>query len=180
MWYTYSSVGVAFTSVGVLMTELVWNRAFDLLMQNEGGYVNDPNDKGGETQYGISKKQYPYLDIPSITLEQAKDIYHNDYWFRYKCECFPDCISICLFDAVVMSNGPKMIKLLQESLGVTADGIIGNQTIGAAHRIPLKPVVNNFCEKRLNYLKTLKSWKHYANGWGARVLRVKQTAEDMI
>lgn len=162
------------------MTELVWNRAFDLLMENEGGYVNDPKDSGGETKYGISKKQYPHIDIPNLTLWQAKEIYHKDYWLRYKCECLPDCLSICLFDAVVNSSGVKMVKLLQQSLGVTSDGVIGSQTIGAAHRIPLKPVVNDFCDKRLNYLMSLKNWKHYGNGWGKRVLRVKQTAEDLI
>lgn len=162
------------------MTEFVWERAFYLLMQNEGGYVNDPNDNGGETKYGISKKQYPHVDIPNLTLWQAKEIYKKDYWFRYKCECLPDCLSVCLFDAVVMSSGIKMVKLLQEALGVTADGVIGNQTIGAAHRVPLKPVVKSFSDKRLSYLMSLKNWKYYGNGWGDRVLRVKQTAEDLI
>ena len=162
------------------MTDLVWERAFDLLMQNEGGYVNDPKDDGGETKYGISKKQYPHLDIPSLTLWQAKEIYKQDYWYRYKCECLPDSLSLCLFDAVVMSSGVKMVKMLQAALGVTVDGVMGNQTIGAAHRIPLKNVIEKFSDMRLTYLMSLKSWKHYGNGWGARVLRVKQTAEDLI
>ena len=40
------------------MTFRVWNKASDMLMVNEGGYVDDKKDIGGETKYGISKKQY--------------------------------------------------------------------------------------------------------------------------
>ena len=76
------------------MTDLIWNKAFDMVIGNEGGYVNDPYDKGRETKYGISKKQYPHVDIPSLTLEQARDIYHKDYWCRYKCDCLPDALSV--------------------------------------------------------------------------------------
>ena len=61
--------------MGDLMTEFVWDSAFDLLMLNEGGYVNNPNDPGGETKYGVSKKAYPDIDIENLTLEQAKKIY---------------------------------------------------------------------------------------------------------
>lgn len=162
------------------MTERVWNRAFDLLVKNEGGYVNDPKDKGGETKYGISKAQYPNLDIANLTLEQAKEIYHKDYWSRYKCDYLPDSISIALFDSVVNSNAKRMIKLLQESLSVSADGIIGNQTIAACNRLPQKKVVNDFLDKRLAYLMTLKTWKYYGKGWGNRVEEVRKCALSMV
>lgn len=162
------------------MTNLVWDKAFDLLMINEGGYVNDPKDAGGETKYGISKAQYPHLDIQNLTLDEAKNIYFHDYWLRNKCDKFPDCISICLFDFCVNSNAVKAKKLLQESLGVKADGIIGNQTIGAAHRVPLKPVVESYCEARKDYLMGLKGFGRFGQGWLKRVNRVKQMAEMLI
>lgn len=162
------------------MTERVWDSAFDLLMINEGGYVDNPHDKGGETKFGISKKQYPNLDIPTLTLDQAKEIYHKEYWTRYRCQHLPDCLSVCLFDAVVNSNSLRMIKILQESLGVTADGIIGNETIGACNRLPLRPIVEKFMDKRLEYLMSLKDWKYFGKGWLARVNRVKAMAERLI
>ena len=83
------------------MTFRVWNKAFDLLMVNEGGYVDDKKDTGGETKYGISKKQYPDLDIPSLTMWQARDIYYRDYWTRCKCDLLPDCLSVMVFDFAV-------------------------------------------------------------------------------
>lgn len=162
------------------MTDLIWNKAFEMVIGNEGGYVNDPYDKGGETKYGISKKQYPHVDIPNLTLEQARDIYHKDYWCRYKCDCLPDAVGLVLFDSVVNSNAKRMIKLLQETLGVSADGIMGNQTIGACNRLPLKKIINDFLDKRLAYLMTLSDWKRFGKGWSNRIKRVREYAEGLI
>lgn len=162
------------------MTDLIWNKAFEMVIGNEGGYVNNPNDKGGETKYGISKKQYPHVDIPNLTLEQARDIYYKDYWTRYKCDCLPDALSVVLFDSVVNSNAKRMIKILQQCLGVPSDGIIGNQTIGACNRLPLKKIINEFLDKRLDYLTSLKDWKHFGKGWSNRIKKVRDYAEGLL
>jgi len=62
-----------------------FTKAVDDLIDNwEGGYVDDPKDPGGETKYGISRAQYPKLDIKDLTRDQAIDIYYRDYWLRYK------------------------------------------------------------------------------------------------
>ena len=58
----------------------------DKVLEHEGGYVNDPNDLGGETNFGVSKKAYPDLDIKNLTRDEAKEIYRKDYWERYKIE----------------------------------------------------------------------------------------------
>lgn len=162
------------------MTHCVWDSAFDLLMINEGGYVNNLNDPGGETKYGISKKAYPDLDIENLTLEQAKVIYKKDYWDRCKCDYIPDALSIALFDFAVNSGTKRAIICLQKALGVTADGIIGNQTIGACNRIPTKYVLEKYMDIRLDFLTNLKNWKYFGNGWGKRVNRTKQMCEKYL
>ena len=162
------------------MTDRVWNSAFNLLIEFEGGFVDNPNDKGGATKYGISKEQYPDLDIENLTLDKAKEIYRRDYWDRYKCRFLPDSLSIALFDSVVNSNAKRMTKFLQQALGVTADGVIGNQTIGAANRLPEKKVLNDFLDLRLEYLMSLKDWKYFGNGWGARVSKLRKYCEVLI
>lgn len=53
-----------------------------IILKHEGGYVNDPSDPGGETNFGISKRAYPNLDIKNLTREQAKEIYKRDYYDR--------------------------------------------------------------------------------------------------
>ena len=159
------------------MTAKVWDGAFQVLMDNEGGYVNDPNDSGGETKYGISKKAYPDLDIPNLTIAQAMEIYRKDYWDRCKCDNIPDALSVAVFDFAVNSGVKTAIKKLQIALGVKADGIIGNQTLGACNRIPVKKVLEDYMDLRLDYLMSLPKWKYYGNGWGARVNRVKKFCE---
>lgn len=73
-----------------------------------------------------------------------------------------------------------MIKFLQEALGIKADGIIGNETIGACNRLPTKKVLNDFLDKRINYLMSLKDWVHFGKGWGARINRVRQYCEELV
>jgi lysozyme family protein len=59
-----------------------FNGAFEILIGHEGGYVDHPDDPGGETKYGISKRSYPEVNIAALTLDKAKAIYREDYWDR--------------------------------------------------------------------------------------------------
>lgn len=78
-----------------------FDRALDFTLKAEGMYVNDPRDPGGETNFGISKRAYPQLDIKNLTREQAADIYRRDYWQRAGCDSLPWPLSACVFDAAV-------------------------------------------------------------------------------
>ena len=162
------------------MTHFVWDTAFDVTIGFEGGYVNNPNDPGGETKYGISKKAYPDIDIKNLTIEQAKDIYRRDYWEGCKCDFIPDALSIALFDFAVNSGTKRAIRYLQRALEVTIDGCIGNQTIGACNRIPTRYVLDRFMRYRLEYLQNLKTWKYFGNGWGRRVQLLKNVCEKYL
>lgn len=171
------------------MTEFVWNSAFDLLMLNEGGYVNNKHDKGGKTNFGVTQKTFnswnklkkrPMREVIDITLDETKELYHELYWQKFKCDKLPDALSIALFDFCVTSKPPRPTKFLQECLGVDADGIIGNQTIGASWSKPLKPIIEEYHQKRLNYYMSLPDWKYFGNGWGTRVNRTKQMCEKYI
>ena len=113
------------------------------VLVNEGGYVCDPNDAGGETKYGISKKQYPDLDIKSITVEQAKAIYEADYWDRYGFgQLTSQRVATKVFDAAVNAGPVTAIRILQDSLNhflagpIVADGKLGKFTADAASHVP--------------------------------------------
>lgn len=162
------------------MTAFVWETAISTTLKYEGGYVNDPNDAGGETKYGISKRAYPDVDIANLTLQQAKNIYYFDYWLRCRCQFMPDALSIAVFDYAVNSGIKTAIKKLQLALGVTVDGIIGNQTIGACNRIPTRQVLDTYIKLRLDYLMSLKGWKRYGGGWGKRVVGIKEVCERYL
>lgn len=111
-----------------------WDTAINFVLKMEGDYTLDPNDPGGETKYGISKKAYPNLDIKNLTVEQAKEIYKKDYWQVCKCDELPTPFAIALFDMGVNMGTKKSIRIMQISLDIDADGIIGDNTITAAFK----------------------------------------------
>lgn len=78
-----------------------FQQAFQIVIGHEGGYVNDPVDPGGETKYGISKRSYPDVDIPNLTLEKAQAIYERDYWLKCGCDKLPHPMNIIIFDSAV-------------------------------------------------------------------------------
>lgn len=118
---------------------IAFDRAFDHLIGVEGGYVNDPSDRGGETKYGITKRSYPDEDIRNLTLDRAKYLYKRDFWDAYLIESYPIPLWYIIFDMYVNHNPSAVGYILQrainnkaESKGRTAplevDGRIGPKT----------------------------------------------------
>ena len=106
------------------------------VLEHEGGYVNDPNDLGGETNWGITKRFYPELDIKHLTRAKAKDIYRRDYWDRNNVESLPQELWHIYFDMCVNMGKRTAVKVLQRaansmSKGLTIDGGLGPNTIKA-------------------------------------------------
>jgi lysozyme family protein len=89
-------------------------QAFAVVVGEEGGYVNDPADPGGETRYGISKRAYPDVDIKNLTLAQAQAIYQRDYWDALACDGYSWEVALVTFDCGV-NQGVSVAKLLHAS-----------------------------------------------------------------
>ena len=78
------------------------DKALAFTLKWEGGYVDNPLDKGGITNYGISQRHYPNLDIKNLTLEKVKEIYECHYWTRAGCPWMKDeKLAIVAFDTAV-------------------------------------------------------------------------------
>lgn len=117
------------TEPSPLFTEVVKH-----VIATEGGYVDDPNDRGGETNYGISKRQYPSLNIARLTRDDAIAIYYRDYWLAYQCDKLPPAYACFLFDSVINHRAKTAVKFLQQTFRVSVDGILGSETLGAINR----------------------------------------------
>lgn len=154
-----------------------FQRAFKIIIEAEGGYVNDPKDPGGETKYGISKRSYPDLDIKSLTLDDAQKIYYRDYWIPCRCDFFCYGISLCLFDTAVTSGVSRSIKFLQEASGtLTVDGILGQRTIKVINSSSAWSIITRFCDIREKYLQSLVNFKFYGKGWMKRSKNIRVLA----
>ena len=127
--------------------------AFKIVLGFEGGYVNDPADRGGETNYGITastlesakaKGWVPSnVTIRSLKLDHAKTIYKKGYWDVVKADNLPHPLDLIVFDMAVNHGPNTAIKLLQESLNsilkavpsLVVDGIIGPKTLTAVRDV---------------------------------------------
>jgi hypothetical protein len=78
-----------------------FDKALSFVLSWEGGYSNDPNDAGGETNFGISKRAYPNEDIKNMTMDRAMEIYRNDYWNACNCDDLPYPLDMVIFDTAV-------------------------------------------------------------------------------
>ena len=147
-----------------------------LVIKDEGGYVNDPADRGGETKFGISKRAYPNENIKEMSYEKARSIYKRDYWDVSRCEELPEEIRYIHFDTAVNMGARMAVKLLQRASGITDDGIFGKQTLNASKHVTLERYAqerilqyNDLVKQRPINAKFLKGWTNRVN----RILTLK-------
>lgn len=157
---------------------------------SEGGWSDDARDPGNwtggkpglgilkGTNHGIAANTYPDLDIRSLTKAQAAAIYHRDFWSPG--DHLPDGIDLAYFDAAINSGGKPAARWLQHGLGVTADGRIGPQTLGAARGVADGvAVIQRAVAARMGFLRGLGTWKTYQHGWSKRLASVEATGAAM-
>lgn len=146
-----------------------FDQAFELLIGHEGGYVNDPEDPGGETNWGISKRQYPDVDIKNLTRDQAKAIYKKDYWDRCGNILTP-AMKFQVFDAAVNHGLPNAIRMLQDAVGTAPDGAWGAVSTASYRSMNDYDVALRFLAKRLDFMRKLHQFNHFGAGWCGRIV----------
>lgn len=160
---------------------LTFDQAFDRLIGHEGKFTNDRQDRGnwttgvigkGElkgTKYGISAMTYPDLDIKSLSLEQAKNIYKRDWWDKINADQIDSALVFQVWDFAINAGMGTAKRKLQLAVGVLDDGVIGNLTIQAINKAELNDILLKFNAERLKYYTSLSTWPRYGKGWTLRV-----------
>ncbi len=141
--------------------------AFDRLMGHEGAYVLDERDPGGETNWGISKRSYPNINIRLLTREGAKAIYLRDFWQPLG-DADP-AIKFQVFDFAVNGGFSTGLRKLQAAVGVADDGHWGPHSAAALAAMDKNDVLLRFNAQRLRFYTSLKLWPTYGKGWTNRV-----------
>ncbi len=152
-----------------------FDKAFAMVIGEEGGYVNNPNDPGGETKYGICKRDYPDVDIKNLTIDQAKQIYYRDYWSKIKGDQLPWPLSVYVFDGAVNQGTEAAVKLLQKTLGVAQDGIFGTATLGKAITLTPDGMALYLADRALRYTGT-RNFDTFGRGWFKRLFELAMEA----
>jgi lysozyme family protein len=142
------------------------------------GYVNHPADPGGETKFGIAANANPEVNIKKMTLHEARVIYFKKYWLPAKCDKFQSPLAEVHFDAAVNHGVGRAAKMLQESLDVSIDGVIGPNTLAVINSNNPFDLARKQNKIRKRFFKSIVERKPsqavFLEGWLARVERVEQ------
>lgn len=158
-----------------------FQRALSLVLKSEGGWSDHPSDPGGATMKGVTLANFRRFvkpnatkdDLRKITDAQVATVYRRFYWDAVAGAELPDGVDYAVFDYAVNSGPGRAIQHLQEVVGATVDGKIGPETIRKVKATMAATVINDLCDRRMKFLRGLKTWGTFGKGWTSRVSAVR-------
>lgn len=155
-----------------------FNEALRFTLQWEGGYVNHPNDYGGATNKGVIQRVYddyrrrkglPLRSVAFITDAEVEEIYQVQYWQASQAPNMSRALAIVHFDTAVNFGVTGAILFLQETLGVSADGVFGSMTRAALDRANNSTTARRYVQGRIDYrylrVQQDPSQRVFLQGW---------------
>jgi lysozyme family protein len=166
-----------------------FEKCLEMLLVHEGGFVNHPDDPGGMTNLGVTKKVWEEWvghdvsekEMRNLTPTMVASLYKRKYWDACRADELVSGLDYCVFDVAVNSGVGRAIKLLQQIVGATPDGGYGSITaalVKEAEKDPEK-IISLFSSRRLEFLESLKAFPTFGKGWSRRVAEVKEKALEM-
>lgn len=164
------------------------------VLKSEGGYVNNPKDKGGETKYGITAavaRANGYKgSMKSLPKQTAVDIYKRQYWTDACNKINSDKVAFIVLDMNInhgIKNSNKILQKALNSLGarLVVDGIAGSKTIKATNDCGSKLLGGNrlllaLTAERLNFYTSISTFNTFGKGWIRRVADNLKFIDDLF
>ncbi len=155
------------------------------VLENEGGFVDHPADRGGPTNHGVTQRTLAHWrkcevssdDVRQLSKEEACEIYCQMYWRDYKLDtiCDNPVVNELLLDSSIQHDPVSTIKMLQRAIGSTPDGLIGPMTRAAAQACSAQDLAAAFVAERVVYygkvVKRDPSQVVFIDGWLQRMAR---------
>lgn len=166
-------------------------RALYFVFAREGGYVNNPHDRGGATNWGITQRNYDnyrasisldIADIKDLTKGEAITIYTRNYWLVGKCNKIPYNLDIVHFDSCVQHGCGTAAKFLQRALGVKDDGFIGQVTLATLQTSDIGSITADYLDLRDKHYYDIivndPSQKIFEKGWANRMRELREFLKE--
>lgn len=138
----------------------ILEEALRFTLRWEGGYVNHPADRGGETNKGVTTATYrayrqrkglPVQSVRAITDAEVRDIYESQYWTPAQCSLMQRPLAIVHFDTAINFGVGGAAMFLQDLLNVSIDRSIGPVTRAAIAQADHPSVAQRYCQSRIDY-----------------------------
>ena len=160
------------------------------VLKHEGGYGDHPDDPGGATNLGVTKRVWEEWvghevtkdDIKKLTVADVTPLYRKRFWNACRCDDLPSGLDYLVFDIAVNSGTGRAAKFLQSAVGATPDGVIGNGTLTCVNRttLPTIDLINIICDRRHRFYQSLNGFTTFGVGWLRRCEDVRQQAIKML
>jgi lysozyme family protein len=169
-----------------------FDASFARIIKSEGGYVNDPSDRGGETNLGVTIGAWgAYLnraiqpgEMKLLTQDTVKPFYRSMYWDKVKGDDLPVGVDYAVFDFAVNAGPGRAAKFLQQSVGATPDGAIGPGTMALVAKATPTDILQKFAQQKEAFYNSLAeknpAQQKFLKGWLNRVASVQMAASSML
>lgn len=160
--------------------------ALPLVLVFEGLYSDVKNDYGGRTMKGITQKEYDSFrmrqglssqSVKDIQDEEVRYIYYHDYWLASSCQVMPQKLAYCVFDTSVNSGLSRSIKILQKSVEVKIDGVLGDETLKKMNTMDSELIYKIFLDNREQRYRDIvaadSTQEKFLSGWLRRVTFIR-------
>ena len=167
----------------------------DTILAHEGGFVDDPDDRGGATNFGITQLTYSkwldrpatVADVKAMSVATAREIYLTNYYFKPRINSLPEAIQPQIFDCSINHGPYRAIKFLQTVCNLagfgplSVDGVMGPKTresVEAAFEAMGEYFINAITDERVHFyhqiVKNDASQQKFLNGWLNRANSFRQ------
>ena len=165
-----------------------YDHSLEMLLEHEGGFVNHPDDPGGITNLGVTKKVYEDWVEREVSEQEMRDlakedvalIYKRNYWDRCKCNSLDSGLDFAVFDWAVNSGKSRASKALQRIVGVEADGGIGPMTLQAVAEVEPEEIIKQMHYVRDKFYRSLDTFEVFGKGWVRRNDETKEQALHLL
>jgi lysozyme family protein len=160
-----------------------FNKCLEMVLEHEGGYVNNENDRGGMTNLGVTRRVYEdWVDRPvseqemrDLTPEDVAPIYRKNYADRIHF----DSLDWACLDWAINSGASRPAKAIQRAVGATADGVIGPKTLQLVAEKDPEFIIDYVYTVRQSFYEGLDDYKHFGRGWSRRNKETLHQAMEM-
>jgi len=165
--------------------------ALTALLIHEAGFVDNKDDPGGMTNLGVTAATWAMWvghdvnekQMRALTPSIVAPLYKRKYWDACRADELISGLDYAVFDYAVNSGVGRAIKALQNCVGVAPDGGFGTTTMAAVSQFKgdaAKTLIEEYCDNRLQFLKSLKTFPVFGKGWEKRVNEVKAMSLKML
>jgi hypothetical protein len=166
-----------------------FRRCLDIVWAQQRANADAPGSPGGATQFGVTLgllrdwRQNQTLtddDVRKLDRDEACEIYRTRYWNVLRCDDLPVGVDLVVFDFGVDAGPGQAARALQQVVGAQADSSVGPATVAATKTMSANDVVQEVCDRRLEYYRNQPNAADFIRIWTNRTNAVEKAALDMI